>query len=254
MAPCLPAGVSNYSHSSCSSESLGGLDLAHSDATRYVEGVKILYSNNNFVIRTTSQRVFGGLFPRIPATILSQITSVEFVMEALFISYKDYVALPETDKDEPEMLKRTLSSVPSLMPNLRRLYIGFCPDTCLVDGCQWGNALEYECTKHIASLLKAMALEFEQMGRYCDIELGLPYKPFNQYRHEAIMQSCRFGIPEWKPRMPSKYSYYPRSRLFWPAQNKRPDAKSETDKGGEPGVGYWISQTQYEPGSLTDSW
>lgn len=228
-----------------SSESLDGLNRAESDATRYVEGIKVLYSNNTFVIRTTSQRVFGGLFPQIPTTILSQITSVEFVMEALFISYKDYVALPETDRDEADMLKRTLSSVPSLMPNLQKLYIGFCPDTCLRDGCQWGNSLEYECTKHIVALVEAIALDFGNMGRSCEIELGLPHRPFSQYRHETIMQPCRFAVPEWRTGMPSRDSYHPRARLFRPAQNKRPGAEAEIDEG-EPEVGYWISEIQYD--------
>ena len=217
-----------------------------SEAARYAEGFQVLYSNNTFVIRTTSQRVFGGLLPRIPPAILSHITSVEFVMEAVFISSKHYDALPEADKDEAEMLKRTLSCVPHLMPNLQNFYIGFCPDTCLLDRCQWGNALEYECTKYFASLVEAMARELGQMGRSCEIELGLPSTPFAQYRHEAIMQSCRIGIPEWKPGMPSKYSYHPRPRLFWPAQNERPNAESGTDEGGGLDVGYWISETQYD--------
>lgn len=229
-----------------SSESLDGLNRADSDANRYDEGIKVLYSNNTFVIRTTSQRVFGGLFPQIPTTILSQITSVEFVMEALFISYKDYVALPEIDRDEADMLKRTLSSVPSLMPNLQKLYIGFCPDTCLLDGCQWGNALEYECTKYIVTLVEAMALDFGDMGRSCEIELGLPLRPFDQYRHESIVQSCRLAIPEWKPGMTSRYSYHPRARLFRPVQDKRPGAEAGILDEGEPEVGYWISETQNE--------
>lgn len=166
-------------------------------------------------------------------------------MEALFISYRDYVALPETDKDEADMLKRTSSSVPSLMPNLQKLYIGFCPDTCLLDGCRWGNALEYECTKHIVSLVEAMAINFGNMGRSCEIELGLPHRPFDQHRHENIMQSSRFAIPERKPGMPSRYSYHQRARLFRPTQNKRPRAESGIDEG-EPEVGYWISEIQYD--------
>lgn len=225
---------------------LGGLARADSDAARYNEGVEVLYSSNTFVVRPTSQRVFGGLFPQIPANILSRITSAEFVMEDRFISSRDYDALPAADKNEANMLTRTLSSVPQLMPNLQKLYIGFYPDTCLLIDCQFGNALEYHCTKYIASLMEAMAREFGQMGRSCDIELGLPYTPFAQYRHEAITQSCRIGIPEWKQGMPNKFSYHARPRVFRPAHNERPNAESGIDEGGGSNVGYWISETLFD--------
>lgn len=223
-----------------------GLFRADSDAARYYEGFNVLYGSNTFMIRITSQCVFGNLFPQVPATILSHITSVEFVMERLFRSWKENDALPATDKDEAEMLKRTLSSVPRLMPNLQKVYVGFCPETCLLDRCRHGNKLEYDCTKHIANLMGSMAREYGRMGRPCDLELGLPSTSFDEYLREAMKQGSKAGHPGWKPGMTSKLSYHPRYRIFRPALDESAKAETRNDEGRGPDVGYWVSQTQYD--------
>lgn len=144
------------------------------------------------------------------------------------------------------MLTRTLSSVPERMQNLQKLYIGFYPGTCLLDDCQFGNALEYRCTGYIASLMGAMAREFGKMGKSCDIELGLLYTPFSQHRHEAATQSCRIGIPEWKQGMKNQFSYHSRPRVFRPAHDERPNAESGVGEGAGSDVGYWISETLFD--------
>lgn len=217
---------------------------AYTDPARYDEGITILYGSNIFHIRTTSMRMLGCVVPQIPATILSHITSVECVMDDLFISYKDYVTLQPEEKSEEHMLSRMVSCIPRLMPSLQKLYVGFWPPTCLMHQCPHGGGmLQYKCTEHIASLWEAMALELGQMGRSCDLELALPSTPFEQYHHEAIMQGRSMGLPNWGSEMPSKFSYYPRLRVFQPARSREPESELGTDEGGDSDVGYWISMS-----------
>lgn len=219
---------------------------ADTDPNRYDEGITVLYGSNTFHVRTTSMRMLGCLVPQIPATILSRITSVECVMDDLFISYKDYVTLQPEEKSEEHMLSRTVSCIPRLMPSLQKLYVGFWPPTCLLHQCPHGRGiLQHKCTEHIASLWEAMAFELGQMGRSCDLELALPSTPFEQYHHEATMQGRRMGVPNWGPEMPSKFSYYPRLRLFQPARGRGPESELGTDEGGSD-VGYWISMSLWD--------
>lgn len=226
----------------------GGLAHADTSIARYDEGVAVLYGSNTFHVRTTSMRMLGVLVPQIPATILSQIASVECVMDDLFIRYKDYEALqPEQFKSDERVLSRTVSSLPRLMPSLQKLYVGFWPRTCLLDCCPYGGGLlRYNCTKHLATLWEALAFEFGQMGRSCDLELALPSTPFEQYHHEAIMQGRSMGLPNWGPEMPSKFSYYPRLRLFQPARNPGPGSELGTDEGGGSDPGYWMSMSLWD--------
>ncbi|KAG6357471.1 hypothetical protein INS49_013348 [Diaporthe citri] len=186
----------------------------------YDEGIAILYGSNTFHIRTTSMRMLGSLVPQTSATILSHITSVECVMDYLFIGYKDYLALKPEERSDEHMLGRTASCVPRLMPSLQKLYVGFWPRTCLLDGCQHGDLLEYKCTEHLASLWEAVASELGQTGRSCDLGLALPSTPFEHYQHDAIMQGRKMGLPDWSPEMPAKFSYHPRLRLFQPARSR----------------------------------
>lgn len=206
--------------------------------------MKVLYSGNTFHVRTVNLCTFGGLVPQIPATGLSYITSVEFVLDRLFVSQNDFVALPKANALEADILEETLSSMPRLMPSLRKLYLGFCPDTCLVDECEGGAALKYECTKHLMKLMAAVARDLGRVERSCDIELGLPSTVFDRYRDEAIMKRCRMGVPGWNPGMSNEFSYHPRLRVFWRAQNQQEDPESTTDAGRGLDVGYWIGESQ----------
>lgn len=190
--------------------------------------------------------LLGRLVPQIPATILSRIISVECVMEELFRGYKDYHDLGQAERCEGHMLERTLYDIPRLMPSLQKFYIGFWPNTCLLLRCEYGSTLSYECTKYFASLMEAMALEFAQMGRTCELELGLPSTPFERYQFEASKHGRNSGLPNWKPEFPSKRSYYPRLRLFQPAQSRKQGPELGTDGGGGCDVGYWISMSQQD--------
>jgi hypothetical protein len=214
---------------------------------RYNEGMEILYKTNTFHIRTPTLCVFGGFIHQIPQIGRPYITSVQFVLDRRFLSQKDFAILLKVDASELDILKRVLSSLPSLMPNLQKLYLGFYPDTCLLDNCTGGSNLYYECTKPLVSLVEATARELGQLGRVFDLELGLPSTLFDRYRHEAVIQHCKVGLPGWKPGMPSKYSYHSRHRLFWPAPNRGPGTESGSSIRGEgPSVGYWISESQYD--------
>lgn len=199
--------------------------------------------------------MLGHLVPQIPATILLRITSVECVMDDLFISYQDYVALPWAEKSDAQMLSRMVSSIPRLMPSLQKLYVGFWPRTCLLNLCPYGGGiLQYNCTLHLASLWEAMAFELGQMGRSCDIELALPSTPFEQYQHEAKMQGRSMGLPNWTPEMPGKFSYHPRLRLFQPARGPGAELELGTGEGGGSDPGYWMSLSLSDglkPGSHT---
>lgn len=215
---------------------------ADSGAASYHEGIKVLYGSNTFHIRISSWRVFGGLVPQTPTTILTNTTSVEIIMDLPTISYHDFLALPETDKCEIDMLNRTLSRIPQLMPSLRKFYLGFFTSTCLVDGCDRGNGLYYECMKPIAAPVEAMVHELGLTGRSCEVELAVPVTPFEEYLVRAETQRHRIAGPAWKPEYPSRLSYYPRLRIFQPAQSPGPEPESGTDEEG-PEVGYWISMT-----------
>lgn len=210
--------------------------------------MKVLYTSNTFHIRASNLHVFGGFIPQIPTTGLSYITSIELILDRRLVSQPELATLPNSDAStsEADILESTLSRIPRLMPRLQKLYLGFCPDTCLLDGCAGGDSLEYECTKYLTSLAETIVRDLGQMGRSCDLELALPSTPFDRYRHEAVMQHHRMGLPGWKPGMPSKFSSYSRLRLFWPAQDQRLDPNSESDLGREADVGYWISESKYD--------
>lgn len=220
----------------------------NSGAARYDEGVKVLYASNTFHIRASTLHVFGGFFPQIPTAGLSYITSLELILERRLISWQDGAAAPKSDifTSEADILKSTLSRIPRLMPKLRKLYLGFWPYTCLLERCEFDGVLEYECTKHLASLMETTVSELGRLGRSCELELALPSTPFDRYRHEAIMQHYRMGLPGWKPGMSSKFSIYSRLRLFWPAQDQWLDPNSESDVGRGAEVGYWISMSMYD--------
>lgn len=171
---------------------------------------------------------------------------MEFVLDTLFRSHNDYVALAETDESEAVVLERTLSRLHHLMPSLQKLYIGFCAHTCPMDNCEYGDALNYECTKYLTGLVGAMAREFAQMGRSCELELGLPSTPFERYQHEALMQRCEIGSPAWMPGMAGRFSYYPRVRVFWPAHDGGSDPGPRKNESGGLEVGFWMSMAQYD--------
>lgn len=235
-------------HPFCAFGAVGGLARADSDAASYDEGVRVLYGSNTFHVAISSWRVAGRILPQIPTHILSNVASVELIMTWPCISYQDFIALPESDKSETDMLQRTLSSVPRLMPSLRKLYIGFHGDTCLVDRCDRGNFLAYECTKFITGPMEDMAREFGQMGRSCELELGLPSTPFESHHFHAGRLGHRIATPGWEPGFPSRYSYYPRLRVFQPARSRGLDPESVTGERGGPDIGFWISM------SLVDRW
>lgn len=171
---------------------------------------------------------------------------MEFVLNRRLLSPGDFAALPKAEASEADILESTLSSIPRLMPSLQKLYLGFCADTMCVEDCKSGHHLDAVCLKCLGSQIQAMAYELGQMGRRCDLELGLTSTVFERYRHEALLQNFRMGHPNWKPGMSSKCSYHPRCRFFWPAPNKQPGTESGTDETRESDVGYWISQSQYD--------
>ncbi|KAK2611762.1 hypothetical protein N8I77_005086 [Diaporthe amygdali] len=212
----------------------------------YNEGIKVLYASNTFHLRSVKLCAFGGLLQQIPAVGVPYITSVEFVLNRRLLSPGDFAALPKAEASEADILESTLSNIPRLMPSLQKLYLGFCADTMCVEDCESGHHLDAVCLKCLGSQIQAMAYELGQMGRCCDLELGLTSTVFERYRHEALLQNLRMGHPNWKPGMSSKCSYHPRCRFFWPAPNKQPDTESGTDETRESDVGYWISQSQYD--------
>lgn len=189
--------------------------------------------------------VLGHLVPQIPTSILSYVTSVECYMEDRFICEEDYNSLPAIDKSksEADILKRTLSSIPRLMPNLKQFYIGFNRDTCLLPRCEYRSNLVYPCTKHLASLLGDMAVEFGQMGRSCDLELGIPAMAFDSYPFPTRKKDRKSGHPRWTPDRPSTCSYFPRYRVFQPVCGRGPEPQLETDDGGVSDFGYWMSRS-----------
>lgn len=166
-------------------------------------------------------------------------------MEDQFICEEDYNSLPATDRSESEadILKRTLSAVPHLMPNLKQFYIGFNRDTCLLPRCEYRNNLVYPCTKHLSSLLEDMAVEFEQTGRFYDLELGIPAMAFDSYPIPSSNNGRKFGFPHWTPEFSSACSYFPRYRVFQPVCSRGPESELRTDDGGFSDCGYWMSRS-----------
>lgn len=166
-------------------------------------------------------------------------------MEDLFICEEDYNSLPATDrsKSEADMLKRTLSSVPQLMPNLRQFYIGFDRDTCLLPRCEYRKNLVYPCTIHLSSLLEDMAVEFGKMGRVYDLELGIPAMAFDSYPMISIKNGRKFGFPHWTPESSSACSYFPWNRVFQPVSSRGPESEVGTGDGRVSDCGYWMSRS-----------
>lgn len=215
------------------------LIVPNSKVYRYDEGLNILYSSNTFDIRIRSFCVFGHLLPRFPASLLPYITSVELIIERMAITVGEYEALPESDRSEEDMLNRTLSLVPCLMPSLQKLYVGFQADTCFLDGCQYKEELYHECSKPIMSAMNTLARKLVHLEMDCDLELGLPMTPCRKYMEDVD----RCGMPGWKPGMPSRHSYHHRLRFFRSVQGWRPEANSGSAEGGGPTIGIWISES-----------
>lgn len=215
------------------------LIFANRNVHRYDEGFKVLYSSNTFHVRIHSFCVFGQLVPQLPVSVLSYITSVELIVERMAITVGQYEALPESDRSEEDMLNRTLSLVPCLMPSLRKLYVGFQIDTCFLDGCQYRKELYYECSKPIMSAMDTLARKLVHLEMDCDLELGLPRTPYWKY----AFYCDRVGTPKWKPGMSSKRSYHHRLRFFRPVQGQRPEADSGPGEGRGPDIGIWISES-----------
>ncbi|KAI7783094.1 hypothetical protein LA080_012547 [Diaporthe eres] len=211
----------------------------------YNEGVKVLYT---FHIRASNLHAFRGFIPQIPTTGLSYITSLELILDRYLISQQEFATLLKSDasSSEADILEGTLSRIPRLIPRLQKLYLGFCPDTCLLDGCAGGDALEYKCAKYLMSLMQTLVCDLGQLGRPYELELALPSTPFGRYRDEAIMQHSRMGLPGWKAGMSSKFSRHSRLRLFWPAQDQRLDPKWESEVARGADAGYWISESMYD--------
>lgn len=207
--------------------------------------MKVLYTSNTFHIRASNLQAFGGFIPQIPTTGLSYITSLELILTRYLISQQEFATLPKSaaSSSEADILEGTLSRIPRLLPRLQKLYLGFCQDTCLLDGCAGGDALKYECAKYLMSLMETLVRDLGQLGRSCDLELALPSTPFGRYRDEAIRQHCRMGLIEWKPGMSSKFSRHSRLRVFWPARDQRLDPRSESEVGRGADAGYWISES-----------
>lgn len=189
--------------------------------------------------------VLGHLVTQIPANILSYVTSVECYMEDIFICEEDYSSLPATDrfKSGADILKRTLSSVPQLMPNLKQFYIGFNRDTCLLPHCEYRSSLVYPCTKYLSTLLEDMAVEFGQMGRLYDLELGIPAMAFDSYPILSSKNGRKFGFPHWTPEFSSACSYFPRYRVFQPVCSRGQGSELGTDGEGASNLGYWMSRS-----------
>lgn len=186
--------------------------------------------------------VLGHLVTQIPTNILSYVTSVECYMEDLFICEEDYNSLPATDRSKSgaDILKRMLSSVPQLMPNLKQFDIGFGQNTCLLPRCEYRSNLVYPCTKYLASLFEEMAVEFEQVGRVYDLELGIPSMAFDSY---PIKHGRKEGFPNWTPDFPSTVSYFPRYRVFQPVRSRGAESELGADDGGASDFGYWMSRS-----------
>lgn len=248
----MPPGVSIFNQSIhsfrpqfCDYKASGGLASTNGGTNRYDEGVKILYASNTFHIRSRDLRVLGGFIPQIPEAGLSYITYMELVMGPRS------AASPETDVSSSlaEILEDTLSRITKLMPKLQKLYLGFCPKTCLLKDCESRFKLTYECSRCQVGLVETTVRDLHQVGRSCELELGLPWFIYNQYLDEAQKdpsgRALKVGSPHWKPGARNA-SWFPRFRIFMYVEDQRFESGSENEPSSGPDVGYWMSMSSFD--------
>lgn len=158
---------------------------------------------------------------------------------------------PETDdsSSQANILKDTLSRIMNLMPRLQKLYLGFCPKTCLLKGCQSRFKLTYECSRYQVGLVESTVRDVHEAGRSCEVELGLPWFVYNQYQDEALKdpsgRTFKVGTPHWKPGARNA-SWFPRFRIFMYVEDQRFDPESENGHSSGSDVGYWMSMSSVD--------
>jgi hypothetical protein len=163
-------------------------------------------------------------------------------------------ALPEIDisASQTDILEDTLHRIFDLMPRLQTLYLGFDPHTCLLRDCAIPrDKLTYECSKYQVGLVETTVRNLHQEGRSCELDLGLPYSIYDQYYKETFkdpsQSPVKVGSPFWKPGMSKTGCWGPRFRIFRRVQDQRLDLDSENGVRAGPDIGYWISQSSWDP-------
>lgn len=162
-----------------------------------------------------------------------------------------YVA-PETDvsPNQAAMLEDTLSRITDLMPRLQKLYLGFCPDTCLLKDCKSGHKLTYECSRYQVGLLETTVRNLHRAGRSCELEMGLPWTVYNVYQDEAqkvpFGRQVKVGTPHRRPGASSTASWFPRFRIFRYVDDHPLDLDAGDGVSMGPDVGFWISMCSYD--------
>lgn len=209
------------------------------ECLRYYEGLKVLYASNTFQIRNSDTRAWGGFTLQIPEIGFSYITSIEIVVVTDPIDYYD-------DQGSIVCFDDELFHIPSLMPRLKELYVGFLPEVFAKDEV----AIQFEFAKFIGGIVENIVRELRRMNRFCELELGIPSSFFMGRALEASKKHSRvcYSTPRREPGVRGKTTYikHPRHRLFWPIEDQQLDLGSEDRTRGDADVGYWLSESEFD--------
>lgn len=195
----------------------------------------MLYATNTLHVRCRGVDP-NPLVDYVPALYLASVTSLEWVIK------------PEGGRKENFGAGGHLAffrALPTAMPNLQRLYIGFWE--C---GHFWADFREYRTA---ASEEKDLVYTEQILGPLDlvvgsgladglkEMEIGLPWTPFRAHFQTGVAQKLEFEAEWWASELPSmgytgRWGQRPR---IW-----RPVSREKGHVNGR--RGYWLGETQYD--------
>ncbi len=183
---------------------------------RYVEGVEVLYTTNTLHILT--ERVsLNPLAPYIPAPHLASIKSLEWVVRP---------GQWEECWPADTYVGDSLSTLRIVLPNLQRLYIGFCPFIVPQTDQTKREARSLIYTERILKPLDMLVGAGFADGLR-EIEIGVPASAFRAHRDVSLSRGHRAETEGGKPGRASCVVWGPSGRIWRPVGTR----------------GYWLQET-----------
>ncbi|KAK9784263.1 hypothetical protein SCARD494_13047 [Seiridium cardinale] len=212
---------------------VGAVGWLQSCRLAYIEGVEVLYATNTIHIRSEALDMTMPDYIAVPH--LSTITSFEFVFDQRFLRLQDFGPVPL------KQLEHLLDVLPTELPRLKRLYIGFAANLAIWSPNTAINKERFQLyTERVLRPVDAMLVRFGK--RLGEMEVGLPASAFQAHFHTGIGKGLKFQLPGWKPgpiaqRHPQG-GYYPRQRIWRPLSPLPEQAEQSGKKRG-----YWVGET-----------
>lgn len=242
-------------------QKIGAMGWLQSCRFNFREGSSILYGENVLDIRTETLRL--GVSQYIPGRQLSNVTSVEWRLEPLFMA----VGLSDdrhkvSGPDQLLALERQLRAIFAAMPNLRTLYFGLPGNAWFWDTERdWDNPepfnrLFQRYMQDVFPLLDRLVQELSD--RNITLEFGVPKSVFipcfmigraKGFKSQHRMIDCNNALPG----ICHEKQHALRQRIWRPAMDlaERAPEDAGADEHMRTGstqkdTGYWISGTDWD--------